>query len=109
MSHLLTHLVTPNRTDRNRSEKEPVREPSADELWDRAMQATKIYLSGEFADQPTLQAEHMVAAMMNWSLEKVRMLDPKRLAETNLDVVRTVGHVLVFLSKVPASESAPDG
>lgn len=48
----------------------------------------------------------MVAAMMNWSLEKVRILDPERLAEANLDVVRTVAQVLVFLSKVPASGSA---
>ncbi len=48
----------------------------------------------------------MVAAMTNWSLEKVRILDPERLAEANLDVVRTVAQVLVFLSKVPTSDSA---
>ena len=93
--------------DRNRSKPEPAKEPTADQLWDRAMRATTIYLSGEFADQPTLQAEHMIAAMMDWSLEKVRTLDPESLARTNLDVVRTVSHVLTFLGKLPDPQIDP--
>jgi hypothetical protein len=90
--------------DRNLSNPRQRTEPSADELWDRAMRATTIYLSGEFADQPTLQAEHMIAAMMDWSLDKVRILDPENFVRTSLDVVRTVSHVLIFLGKFPVPE-----